>query len=686
MTEELEETISKLRRELLDAREELIKKDRQIYSLEDEVTRLKRQIRGTTAEVNKPKETTKEIMPKPKETTMTVVKPKQEPKPTPPPRSTSVESTKSSSNPLLDFEDDFEMDDEAHLDELLNGGPSTPEPVQVSRDVPSTPPRAAKPQVPSTPPRARVEVYGTPEKERHRAVQIRQEVIQKQQYEAEQARRAKQVLEIKKVDVMVKKESDHGAFSRKVLEKSKKSKDMDSDLMKRIEAKAAKVSANNIEKSKEKKLLKSFISQGREYMERGVVDHEPEEDEESDGDNYMLNQQQVTHMGVTEDPVALRREADMKKKDLEDISLFFLRERFLTKDEVEIMTEDMKVYTVTECLRAARGGVEIEDPSFAVVGVILNKATKIYSNQGESRKVVQMRIADVASMKEEWSVSLSANAEAVDVVLGWALGAVVCIVNPSLRLFKQADKDSEETAFSISSGSNNFAFEIGITADVGRCEATTRTGEQCKRIVYKRKLNMCIQHAALMKNKKKDDKTRLKSVDGSALPPTSTRPEFNSVPNLPKGTKVTSFKPSGPVQSKSFKRPSEAENLRQLKENRKVTEDLLNSNPQAAQMFGKTETRPMPKHMSHHKHPDDPKVSTLAGDKRMSEYVLAKGPEHEKRPRYTAMAPPKEPAAMRDKKELREMKAAAIQKALLSAKNGKLSDSDSDDELEFIEG
>ncbi|KAG5361345.1 hypothetical protein CJU90_2731 [Yarrowia sp. C11] len=674
MTEELEETISQLKREVLDQQELHLRKDRKILELEDEVKKLKRVLERTererkaavesarkTSGRDEPAASSKPASIKPSTGTHkpeTKSETKTETRSMPPPRSASSSLTASTSSkapseppsssssvskwtpyerkdPLMDFDDIPGMDDDdAHMEELLNGGrPSTPPPATTQSVIQSTPPRA----------KSAPQVLGTPEKTRQENLDImtkvQQDRLQEKKIAEAQKEYDRRTLVIKPVETLVKKEQDHGAYARSIMNKPKSQHDAkEKGLQKRLETKAAEVSGKRSEK---KSLLSRFCKEGEEQMVRKAVAADtstPQDDDVFDpfadnDDIYRTNDNHITHQGTAEDPVALRREADRLKMDLDETSLLYLRERFLTHAEIATMTEDMKVYSVTDCLRAARGGVDIDEPRFAVCGVIVSTQVKMNNfGGGETRKMIQMRIADFHTLKEEWSVSLSCLRDSVDVCLHWRVGAVVMIVNPVLKQFF-VDKDSgtrkEETGFSISSGDNNLAFEIGMTADIGRCEGTTRAGEQCKRVIYKRKMDMCVQHAEIRERerRKKDKdgtapKSRLQTIDGSAKPPTSTRAEFNSVPTLVKGTKITSFKPKGQVQSKSFKRPSEDTLRRQRRENEKVTEGLIKGNPHGAEkIFGKQDesARPLPKHMSQHRHPDDIKVSRYQDDKRMSD-------------------------------------------------------------------
>lgn len=601
-------------------------------------------------------------------------------------------------DPLMEFDDILGMeDDEAHLDEMLNlGRPSTP------------PPAASPPRAESAP-----QVMGTPEKTRQKNVAImegvRRERQQKQREAEEQKEFERRNLVIKPVEVRVKPESDHGAFAKSVMEKAnKKAEPKQPDRSKMLSEKAAQVAEKRMADRSGKAMLGKFFLNGRQERQQGVLANDkPEEDPflaESDPfadkeDPYSLKDHHVTRMGTAEDPVALRREADLKKKDLDETSLFFLRERFLSPAEIATMTEDKKLFSVSECLKAARGGVEIDEPSFAVCGVVASTQVKMYNFGGHTKKAIQIRMGDLATMKEEWTVSLSCNADAVDLCLHWRVGSVVIIVNPGLKRYKVTDKDTgtqqDETGFMISSGNNNLAFEIGMTADIGRCEALTRSKERCKRYIYKRKLDMCIQHAEIRERERKRKEkglagkgggSRIKTVDGSAVPPTSTRAEFNSVPSLTKGIKVTSFKPSHgyQLQSKSFKRPSQEEAIRQRKENERVTEDLLKSNPRIAQdVFGKNdESRaPLPKHMSQHRHPDDIKVSRYQDDKRMSEYVLEKPDRKRVRAgsKEASTVSPPPPSA----KDPKSVVAEAARRQVLLARNQSLGDSSDEDDLEI---
>lgn len=610
------------------------------------------------------------------------------------------ERTYSRKDPLMEFDDILGMDDdEAHLDEMLNlGRPSTPPPPVTAERAQSAP-----------------QVLGTPEKTRQKNIAIMEGVRQERQLKQREAEEQKEFerrnLVIKPVEVRIKPESDHGAFAKSVMEKGNRKKaESKQDRSKTLDQKAAQIAEKRMENREGKALLGKFFKGGRQERQQSVLAHDESEEDpflaENDPfadeeDPYSLNDHHVTRMGTAEDPVALRREADLKKKDLDETSLFFLRERFLSPAEIEKMTEDKKLYSVSECLKAARGGVEIDEPSFAVCGVVASTQVKMYNFGGHTKKAIQIRMGDLATMKEEWTVSLSCNADAVDLCLHWRVGSVVIIVNPGLKRYKITDKDTgtqqEETGFIISSGNNNLAFEIGMTADIGRCEALTRSQQRCKRYIYKRKLDMCIQHAEIRERERKRKEkelmrksggggggtSRIKTVDGSAVPPTSTRSEFNSVPSLMKGTKVTSFKPSQgyQLQSKSFQRPSEQEAIRQRKENERVTEDLLKSNPRIAQdVFGKNDEgrAPLPKHMSQHRHPDDIKVSRYQDDKRMSEYVLEK-PDR-KRPR------PVSPDPSSSAKDPKTVVAEAARRQVLLARNQSLGDSSDEDDLEITGG
>ncbi|AOW03803.1 hypothetical protein B0I73DRAFT_128727 [Yarrowia lipolytica] len=758
MTEELEETISNLKGDLLDMQELILKKDREILWLGDEMKRLKKALEKAQSNSvgenrqagsnSQQKATTYSLQDSDKlgksgKSGTQIESPKQleqhgtkpvdsvspEPKPMAPPTSTvrSTTPTTASStasltkkewtpyerkDPLMEFDDIPGMDDyDAHLDELLNGGrPTTPPPVSQKPEavVQATTPVRAK----SAP-----QVLGTPEKTRQKNLDIlhqaRQNQLQEQRKEEERKEYERRNLVIKPVESMVKREQDHGAFARSMIEKTAKSKSQhdtkEKQLQKKLDNKAAELSGKRIGKQQSKDLLTKFFRGGREERERGVLaigedtaqqENDPFADEE---DIYSMNENQMFYQGKAEDPAALRREADMKKKDLDETSLFFLRERFLSPEEIDIMTEDMKVFSVTECLRAARGGTDMDEPSFAVCGVITSANVQMYNYGGSTRKVIKMRIADLATLKEEWTVSLSCRKDATDRCLHWRPGSVVILVNPVLERFYVTNKDSgkkqEETGFSINSGDSNLAFEIGMTADIGRCEANTRSGEQCKRVIYKRKLDVCIQHAEIREREKKKKEqmakngvSRLKTIDGSSAPPTSTRSEFNSVPSLVKGTKITSFKPQGqPMQSKSFKRPAEEELRRQRRENEKITEELLKSNPRVAEtVFGKQDSKrvPLPKHMSQHRHPDDIKVSRYQDDKRMSDYVLQK-PDRKKAKSASSTASnescsiPTGPRAMTE--GTKSVVAEAARKQVLLARNQGFLDDDSDsDGLEIV--
>lgn len=767
--EELEETISLLKGQLLDRDEILVRKERRILELEDEVKRLKRAIERTKREggdgvtgVNSSSGQAKnsangELSRKATDsgsksvttgvtggathrtksepsTSTHVTKP--DTKPMAPPVSASKVATSSKEvasraatssksvtpyerkDPLMEFDDIMGMDDdEAHLDELLNlGRPTTP---------PPPPPADSTERAKSAP-----QVLGTPEKTRQKNIeimeQVRQERHQKRREEEERKEYERQNLVIKPVDVRIKPEPDRGSYARSVMENNsntnnKKKKPQieakEQERSKKLSDSAARFAKKRMDAENDKSLLGKFFSGGRQDREKSVLAREGQTEEDpflaandpfaDEEDQYNLKDHHITLMGTAEDPVALRREADLQKKDLDETSLFFLRERFLSVAEIKLMTEDMKLYSVSECLTAARGGTEIDEPSFAVCGVVASTQVKMYNYGGHTKKAIQIRMGDLASMKEEWTVSLSCNADAVDLCLHWRPGSVVVVVNPGLKRYKITDKDTktqqEETGLIISSGNNNLAFEIGMTADVGRCEATTRSGERCKRYIYKRKLDMCIQHAEIRERERKKKErelmgktgtgsSRLKTIDGSAAPPTSTRPEFNSAPSLVKGTKVTSFKPHGhQLQSKSFKRPSDQEVIRQKRENERVTEDLLKSNPRIAQdVFGKhDESRaPLPKHMSQHRHPDDIKVSRYQDDKRMSEYVLEKPDRKKARPEASSSkegspVPSSTSTGARDPKSV---VAEAARRQVLLARNQSLGDSSDDDDLEITGG
>ncbi|KAG5358166.1 hypothetical protein CJU89_4669 [Yarrowia sp. B02] len=704
MTDELEKTISVLKRELLDQKQLLVDRERRILELEDEVMRLRRtnsqlseqkKLPEVKKSVSEPPKRSSESKKAPSEPKKAPSEPKKVPEPktqqstipTTPERKTE-RSYSQRKDPLTDFGEIPGMDDdEAHLNELLNGGR------------PSTPPPKTETRARSAP-----QVLGTPEKTRQQQLDILHDVRRRKQQEHQEEAARKEYerhnLVIKPVETLVKTESDHQSFARAVMgkkvekkvekvadKKNKVEKKPDHKKMEkqnvnasRVEAKATEVAEEGLDKRNERKLLGKFFQGGREDREKSVLEgsEPPEIIVHNDDNPYELNDHRVTHLGRP-DRAALRREAEAKRQDLEETSLFFMRERFLTPDEVKIMTEDMKVFSVTECLRSARGGVEVDEASFAICGVITSSAVKMVQQGGESAKVIHLRLGDLNSLREEWTVALTARSHAIDLCLHWRPGSVVVIVNPTLRRYTSKE-GSDETGLTISSGNNNLGFEIGITADIGRCEANTRTGERCKRVIYKRKRDMCNQHTEIREKERKKKESRLRTADGSSAPPTSARPEFNSVVSLVKGTTVTTFKPQQPLPSKSFKRPSAEEQARQRKENDKVTEGLLTHNPRAAEtVFGKpASTKPLPKSMRHHQHPDDPKIARYQDNKRMSDYVLEK-PDR----KVSRTTPPTEPAAMRNKSEVSE----AIEKHVLRTKNMRVlsDDDDSDDSLEITD-
>lgn len=587
-------------------------------------------------------------------------------------------------DPIRDY---GESDQEDDFDDLLNGGGY----------METTPPPG-----PSASASQSVQVMGTPEKVRKEAKDL-QTRLERQQ--AGGAISATGELVLEPVKTRIKAEPDTGAFARAMIAKKappvvkekppkashkSRSSELGNSLAKeraaeaqlRLERKALEVSINRADKDKDKNLIKKFFKNGRQEKERAVT-QDPEEDGEQppmDFDQYELSGARVTGKSGSQTTRADGEDGGNENKDYCRTTNFFLRTRFLSEREKAVLNEGQKVMTVTDCLRKARDGTTIDYPSFAVYGVIVHKHVKSFRNKdGSTSKVVNLRLSDRKNIEEEWGVMLTCKSDAFELCWKWPIGAIVCVVNPALRQFTVTDKDTgvakEETGLVINSGDMNLAFEVGMTADVGSCKATTLAGSRCKRAIYRRKLNLCIQHKA---KQDKLDKQAAGKGGGSSTKggldqfrsnapgkepnyntmANSSRAEFNSVvtPNFVKGTGSTvsiSKPPPGQAQSRSFVRQSQEEKLRQKRDHDRILEQKLQSNPQSATMFGReseTEVPSSSKFMSSevkrsigydpYRKPDQPKVPEYKGDKRMSDYVMEKPRKRQK------AAVPKGPAAM----------------------------------------
>lgn len=208
--------------------------------------------------------------------------------------------------------------------------------------------------------------------------------------------------------------------------------------------------------------------------------------------------------------------SSLSEKDFYDpYSMFYFSKRIISHDELSSYFKGKRIFLLSTLLKTVTApSYELPDPDndYVVIGIIAYKSIPKYIQTEKKDMDIKSRYCVLTLTDLKWEISLFLFDEAFKRYWKIQVGYIIAILNPGIM--KPKNIDSGDFCLVLSHEYDSL-LELGVSRDLGFCNAMKRNGKQCTAWVDIRHFEVCGFHVDQGMYKTKN--SRMEIASGSQL-------------------------------------------------------------------------------------------------------------------------------------------------------------------------
>ncbi|KTW25705.1 hypothetical protein T552_03317 [Pneumocystis carinii B80] len=175
-------------------------------------------------------------------------------------------------------------------------------------------------------------------------------------------------------------------------------------------------------------------------------------------------------------------------------SMLYLSKRNISYDELRLYFKGKKIFLLPELLKTVTAPTyefPDHDNDYIVIGIIAYKSIPKYIQNGKKNTNIKSRYCVLTLTNLKWEINLFLFDGAFERYWKIQVGYIIAILNPGIMKPKKIDSGDFSLVLSHEYDS---LLELGLSRDLGFCNALRRDGKQCTSWIDRRHSEVCGFH------------------------------------------------------------------------------------------------------------------------------------------------------------------------------------------------